>query len=78
MEREGCSTCETKRNEIDSVILERKSRVLPLSDAKLKGKCECNFGSMVGRVSGVVNGRDRKRVALLLSKWILEGRCLQG
>ena len=38
---------------------------------KIKG--ECISRSVVGRVSGVVNGRAREGVALLLSKRVLEG-----
>ena len=39
----------------------------------MKGKGECIFGSVVGRVSGVVEGRAREGVVLLLSKRMLEG-----
>ena len=69
----GCSTCETKRSEIGSVMLERKLEVLALSETKVKGKGERIFGSVVGRESGVVNGHAREGVALLLSKRVLEG-----
>ena len=51
----GCSTCETKRNKIDGVMLERKLDVLALCETKVEGKGECIFRSVVGRVSGVVN-----------------------
>ena len=69
----GCSTWETKRSEIGSVMFERKLRVLALSETKVKGKGEQIFESVVGRVSGVVNGHAREGVALLLSKLVLEG-----
>ena len=69
----GCSTCETKRIEIGSVMLERKWNVLALSETKEKGKSECKFGSVVERVFGVVNRRAREGVALLLNKRVLEG-----
>ena len=69
----GCSTCETKRSEIDSVMLERKLSVFALNETKVIDKGECILGSMVGRVSGVVNGRAMERVVLLLSKQMLEG-----
>ena len=46
----GYSTCETKRIKISSVMLERKFNVLALSKTKVKGKGECKFGSVVGRV----------------------------
>ena len=37
------------------------------SEIKLKGK-----GGVVGRVSGIVGGRERKGAALFLSRWLLE------
>ena len=52
----GCGTCEAKRSEICSFILKRKLLVLALSETEEKGEGECNFGSVFGRVSGVVNG----------------------
>ena len=53
-------------------MLERKLQVLAFIETKMKGK-ECNFESVVGRVSGVVNGRAREGVALLLGKRVQEG-----
>ena len=41
---------------------------------KLKWKGEVMFGEVVGRVSGVVGGRAREGVALLLSGWSM--RCV--
>ena len=41
---------------------------------KLKGRGEVMFGEVVGRVSGVAEGRARQGVALLLSEWLL--RCV--
>ena len=38
----------------------------------MKGKGECIFGSVAGRMSGVVNGRAMEGAALLLSKRVLE------
>ena len=55
-----CSTCETKRSEIGCVMLGRKLNVLALSETKVKGNGECVFGSVIGRVSGMVNGRARE------------------
>ena len=46
---------------------------LAVSETKVKGKGERIFGSLVGRLSGVVNGHARKVVALLLNKRVLEG-----
>ena len=42
-----------------------------LSETKLKGKGEVIFGEVVSRVSGIVGGRAREGVALLLSVWLL-------
>ena len=42
--------------------------MLALSETKVKGKGECNFGSVVGKLSGEVNGRARVGIALLLIK----------
>uniref|UniRef100_A0A8C8DHP6 ribonuclease H n=1 Tax=Oryzias sinensis TaxID=183150 RepID=A0A8C8DHP6_9TELE len=41
--------------------------VLALSETKMKGKGECVFGSVSGRMSGVESGRAREGVALLVS-----------
>ena len=51
-----CSTCEIKRSEIGSIMLERKLNMLPLSETKMKGNDDCKFVSVVGRVSRIVNG----------------------
>ena len=47
--------------------------MLASSKTKVQGKGECLLGSVVGRVSRVVNGRAREGVALLLSKRVLDG-----
>ena len=39
----------------------------------MKEKVEYKLGYVVGRVSGIINVRGRERVALLLSKRILDG-----
>ena len=54
-------------------MLKRKLHVLALSETKVKGKAELIFGSVIGKVFGVVNGHARKGVALVLSKRVLEG-----
>ena len=41
--------------------------MLALSETKVKCKGNCIFGSVVGRVSGVVNGHTKEGVDLLLS-----------
>ena len=58
-----CSTCEAKQSEIGAGVL----NVLVLRKTMVQGKGERNFGSVIGRVSEVVNGRAREGVALLLS-----------
>ena len=45
-----------------------------LSETKVKGEDKRIFVSVIGRVSEVVNGRARERVAFLLSKQVF-GRC---
>ena len=67
----GCSTSVSKRCEIGDVFQRRKMDVLALSETKLKGKGEVAFGGVTGRVSGVVGGRAREGVALVLSEWML-------
>ena len=70
----GCSTNEAKKGEIGKMFLKRRFDVCALSETKLKGKCEVMFGEVVGRVSGVVVGRAREGVALLLSGRLM--RCV--
>ena len=45
----GCSTCQTKRSEIGSVMVERKMKVLALSETKVKDKSDCIFEGVLGR-----------------------------
>ena len=52
---------------------EGKLVVLDLNETKVKGTGECNFKDTVGRMPGVVNGRAREGVTLLLSKLVLDG-----
>ena len=68
----GCSTNESKRCEIGDMFGRRGMDVLALNETKVKGRGEVNFGGVKGRVSGVVRGRAREGVAVLLSEWMLE------
>ena len=68
----GCSTIESKRCEIGSMFVKRKMDVLALSETKMKGRGEAEFGEVVGRISGVERGRAREGVALLLSERMLK------
>jgi len=72
----GCSTDEGKRCEIGSMCERRKLDVLALSETKMKGKGEAMFGNVKGRISGVMDGRAREGVALLLSdrvkEWVVD------
>ena len=43
------------------------------SAPKVKGKGECNFKSVVGTVTAIMNGRAREEVSLLLGKRVLDG-----
>ena len=49
----GCSSNEAKRREIGEMFVRRKFDVLALSETKLKGTGECDFGVVNGRKSGV-------------------------
>ena len=69
----GCSTREAKRREIGKIFVRRKLDVLALSETKLKGRGECDFGAVCGRKSGVEEGWAREGVVLLLSD-----RCAGG
>ena len=68
----GCSTIESKRWEIGELFISRRMDVLALNETKMKGKGEVDFGRMKGRVSGVMGGRAREGVAILLSEWLLK------
>ena len=69
----GCSTSEAKRREIGEMFLRRKLDILALSETKLKGKAECDFGVVSGRESGVEEGWAREGVVLLLSDRVAGG-----
>ena len=68
----GCSTIESKRREIGELFINRRMDVLALNETKMKGKGEVDFGRMKGRVSGVMGGRGREGVAILLSEWLMK------
>ena len=67
----GCSTRESKRCEIGGMFQKIGMDVLALSETKMKGKGEVAFGEVPGRVSGVMRGRAKEGVALLLSEWMV-------
>ena len=69
----GCSTDEDKREVIGRMFERRRMDVLALSETKLRGKGEIEFGSVSGRKSGVVRGRAREGVALLVSPEVQRG-----
>ena len=68
----GCSTIESKRCEIGDLFERRRMDVLALNETKMKGRGEVEFGRMKGRISGVMEGRAREGVALLLSEWLIK------
>ena len=70
----GCSTNEVKMGEVGTMFLRRRFNECALSKTKLKVRGEVMFGELVGRVSGVMRGRAREGVALLLNEWLL--RCV--
>ena len=69
----GCSTNELKKGAIGKMFLRRRLDVCALRETSLKGKGEVMVGEVVGRLSGVAGGTERKGVAILLSEWLL--RC---
>ena len=76
---QGCSTSEVKRQEIGDIFRKRKLGLLALSETKMKGQGECDFGGVGGRYAGVdVNERAREGVAILVSEevkeWVTEWR----
>jgi hypothetical protein len=50
------------------MFVRREIDVLAVNETKVKGTGVCVFGSVNGRVSGVLNGRAREGVGLLLSE----------
>ena len=68
----GCSATEGKKELIGRMFVERKFDVLGLTETKVKGVGECEFGCVSGRVSGVRGGRAREGVAVLLSRELQE------
>ena len=68
----GCSTIESKRCEIGDLFERRRMDVLALNETKMKGRGEVEFGRMKGRISGVMGGRAREGVALVLSEWLMK------
>ena len=67
----GCSGEGGKREQIGSLFERRKMDVLALSETKIRGKRERNFGKVKGKVSGVMRGRAREGVAILLKEELL-------
>ena len=68
----GCSSIESKREEIGRLFERRMIDVLALSVTKIKGKCDVMFGRVIGRMSGVESGRAREGVGLMLSERMKE------
>ncbi len=64
----GCSASESKRMEIGDMFERRRMDLLALNETKLKGRGEVMFGCVKGRKSGVLGGRAREGVALLVSE----------
>ena len=73
---QGCSTSEEKREEIGDMFRRRKLSVLALSETKMRGQGDCEFGGVGGRFSGVMDAPAREGVALLVSEevkgWVME------
>ena len=63
----GCGTDEMKREVIGRMFVRHKFDVLAMSETKMKGKGEREFGPVLGRVSSVDGGSRRERVGLLLT-----------
>ena len=76
---QGCSTSEVKRQEIGDIFRKRKLGLLALSETKMKGQGECDFGGVGGRYIGVGRNEHAKEgVAILVSEevkeWVVEWR----
>lgn len=54
------------------MFVDRQLDVLALSETKVRGTGEVEFGCVTGRVSGVERGRAREGVALILSERVLK------
>ena len=66
----GCGEVD-KREEVEYVFVERKLDVLVLSETKLRGRGEWE-GNVKGYKSGIIRGKAREGVAILLSDWLWE------
>ena len=64
----GCGTDEVKRESIGRMFVRRKLDVLAMNETKMKGRGERVFGPVIGRVSGVMDGRGREGVGIILSE----------
>ena len=64
----GCGVNEVKQGMIGKMFEERRLDVLALSETKLRGKGEVTFGKVLGRRSGIVRGRARAGVALIVKE----------
>ena len=62
---QGCND-PAKRECVGRMFEERGLDVLVVSETKLKGRGERMFGNVVGRVSGVSNGRAREGVGIIV------------
>ena len=63
----SCGTDEIKREMIGKMFVSRKLDVLAMSETKMQGKGEREFGPVLGRVFDVDGGRGREGVGLHLS-----------
>ena len=68
----GCCKDDLKSEMMGSMFVRRKLDVLAPNETKLKGRGEREFGPVKGRVSGVIDGRGREGVGLLLSEEMKE------
>ncbi len=68
----GCSTND-KREEIGWLFERRRQDVTALSETKMKGKGETEFGSVGERTTGVNRRRAKDGVALLVSPEVQHG-----
>ena len=61
-----CSMLDGKLEVMERIFVELMFDVLVLSETKLKGKDECEFGYVSGRMSDVTQGRARGRLYIVM------------
>lgn len=66
------SVSERKKEATGCMFVEQKLDGLALCETEMKGKGECDFGSMSGMMSGVIRGRAREGVAIFVTQFVAD------